>query len=106
MPTEYFLAHIWLIPLFPAGGRGADAFHRPPAAERGRQRHLRGQRVPVDVLRVRRHLAIDCAARSRSAWSSYNLFDWVPAGRDAHQRRALDEFQRAVGHAARPADRA
>src|SRR5580693_6899344 len=79
MPTEYFLAHIWLIPLFPLAGAALML--------------LVGRRLPnaaVNVICVGSvFLAMWHAFGaiwqliSRPATErlvSYNLFDWVPAG--------------------------
>jgi len=79
MPTEYFLAHIWLIPLFPLAGAALML--------------LIGRRLPntaVNVICVGSvFLAMGYAfgaiwqLLSRPATErlvNYNLFDWVPAG--------------------------
>jgi NADH-quinone oxidoreductase subunit L len=79
MPTEYFLAHIWLIPLFPLAGAAVML--------------LIGKRLPnsaVNVVCVGSVLLSMCFAFgailqlvSRPAAErlvSFNLFDWVPAG--------------------------
>jgi NADH-quinone oxidoreductase subunit L len=79
MPTEYFLAHIWLIPLFPLVGAALML--------------LIGRRLPnaaVNVICVGSVFLAMCYAFgaiwqlvSRPAAErvvSYNLFDWVPAG--------------------------
>jgi NADH-quinone oxidoreductase subunit L len=79
MPTEYFLAHIWLIPLFPLVGAALMLFI--------------GRRLPnaaVNVICVGSVFLAMCYAFgaiwqlvSRPAAErvvSYNLFDWVPAG--------------------------
>jgi NADH-quinone oxidoreductase subunit L len=79
MPTEYFLAHIWLIPLFPLAGAALMFFF--------------GRRLPnaaVNVICVGSVFLAMCYAFgaiwqliSRPAAErlvSYNLFDWVPAG--------------------------
>src|ERR1700733_11873838 len=79
MPTEYFLAHIWLIPLFPLAGAALMFFF--------------GRRLPnaaVNVICVGSVFLAMCYALgaiwqlvSRPATErlvSYNLFDWVPAG--------------------------
>src|SRR6202166_4650334 len=79
MPTEYFLAHIWLIPLFPLAGAALMLFV--------------GRRLPnaaVNVVCVGSVFLAMCFAFgaiwqlvSRPASErvvSYNLFDWVPAG--------------------------
>ena len=79
IPTEYFLAHIWLIPLFPLAGAALMLFI--------------GRRLPnagVNVICVGSvFLAMSFAFGaiwqliSRPAEQrlvSYNLFDWVPAG--------------------------
>ncbi len=79
MPTEYFLAHIWLIPLFPLAGAALMLFI--------------GRRLPnaaVNVVCVGSVFVAMCFAFgaiwqiiSRPATErlvSYNLFDWVPAG--------------------------
>src|SRR6202521_5006374 len=79
MPTEYFLAHIWLIPLFPLAGAALMLFF--------------GRRLPnaaVNVICVGTPFLAMCYAFgaiwqlvSRPATErvvSYNLFDWVPAG--------------------------
>ena len=52
MSEMYFLDHIWLIPLFPAVGRGLHVLLRTQAAKVGGQRHLRRRGragVRVDV---------------------------------------------------------
>jgi len=79
MPTEYFLAHIWLIPLFPLAGAALML--------------LIGRRLPnaaVNVICVGSvFLAMGYAFGA--IWQlllrpvterlvNYNLFDWVPAG--------------------------
>src|SRR5580692_7028515 len=79
MPAEYFLAHIWLIPLFPLAGAALMLFI--------------GKRLPnaaVSVICVGSVFLAMCYAFgaiwqliSRPAAErlvSYNLFDWVPAG--------------------------
>jgi NADH-quinone oxidoreductase subunit L len=79
MPTEYFLAHIWLIPLFPLAGAALML--------------LSGRRLPhvgVNVICVGTPFLSMCFAFgaiweliSRPATErlvSFNLFDWVPAG--------------------------
>jgi NADH-quinone oxidoreductase subunit L len=79
MPTEYFLAHIWLIPLFPLVGAALMLFI--------------GRKLPnaaVNVICVGSVFLAMCYAFgaiwqliSRPAAErlvSYNLFDWVPAG--------------------------
>ena len=79
MPTQYFLAHIWLIPLFPLVGAALMLFI--------------GRRLPnaaVNVICVGTPFLAMCYAFgaiwqlvSRPATErlvSYNLFDWVPAG--------------------------
>jgi NADH-quinone oxidoreductase subunit L len=79
MPTEYFLAHIWLIPLFPLVGAAIML--------------LIGKRLPnsaVNVICVGMPLLAMCYAFG-AIWQlvarpaterlvNYNLFDWVPAG--------------------------
>src|SRR5579863_3666118 len=79
MPTEYFLAHIWLIPLFPLAGAALMLFI--------------GRRLPnaaVSVVCVGSVFLAMCYAFG-AIWQlvsrpvtdrviTYNLFDWVPAG--------------------------
>src|SRR6202140_1546418 len=79
MPTEYFLAHIWMIPLFPLAGAALMFFF--------------GRRLPnaaVNVICVGSVFLAMCYAFG-AIWQlisrpvaervvSYNLFDWVPAG--------------------------
>ena len=79
MPTEYFLAHIWLIPLFPLVGAALML--------------LIGKRLPnaaVNVICVGTPFLAMCYAFG-AIWQlvarpaterlvNYNLFDWVPAG--------------------------
>jgi NADH-quinone oxidoreductase subunit L len=79
MPTEYFLAHIWLIPLFPLAGAALML--------------LIGRRLPnsfVSVICVGSVFLSVCYAFG-AIWQliarpvaervvSFNLFDWVPAG--------------------------
>ncbi len=79
MPTEYFLAHIWLIPLFPLAGAALMFFF--------------GRKLPnvgVNVICVGSVFLAMCYAFG-AIWQlvsrpvaerlvSYNLFDWVPAG--------------------------
>jgi NADH-quinone oxidoreductase subunit L len=79
MPTEYFLAHVWLIPLFPLAGAALML--------------LIGKRLPnvaVNVLCVGSVFLSMCYAFG-AIWQllarpvtdrviTYNLFDWVPAG--------------------------
>jgi len=79
MPTEYFLAHIWLIPLFPLAGAALMLFI--------------GRRLPnaaVNFICVGSVFLAMCFAFG-AIWQlvsrpvaervvSYNLFDWVPAG--------------------------
>src|SRR5882672_956716 len=79
MPTEYFLAHIWMIPLFPLVGAALMLFI--------------GRRLPnigVNVMCVGSVFLSMCFAFG-AIWQliarpaaervvSYNLFDWVPAG--------------------------
>src|SRR4029077_6860320 len=79
MPTEYFLAHIWLIPLFPLAGAALMLFI--------------GRRLPnaaVNVICVGTRFLAMCYAfgaivqligrPATERLVSYNLFDWVPAG--------------------------
>jgi len=79
MPAEYFLAHIWLIPLFPLAGAAIML--------------LIGRRLPntaVSVVCVGSVFLSMCFAFG-AIWQliarpaserlvSFNLFDWVPAG--------------------------
>jgi len=79
MPTEYFLAHVWLIPLFPLAGAALMFFF--------------GRKLPnagVNVICVGSVFLAMCYAFG-AIWQliarpvaerlvSYNLFDWVPAG--------------------------
>ena len=79
MPSEYFLAHIWLIPLFPVAGAAIML--------------LIGRRLPnsaVSFVCVGSVFLSMCYAFG-AIWQllsrpvaerlvSYNLFDWVPAG--------------------------
>jgi len=79
MPAEYFLAHIWLIPLFPLVGAALML--------------LIGKRLPnaaVNVICVGTPFLAMCYAFG-AIWQlvarpaterlvNYNLFDWVPAG--------------------------
>src|ERR1700688_1030038 len=79
MPTEYFLAHIWMIPLFPLAGAALMLFI--------------GRRLPnagVNVVCVGSVFLAMCYAFG-AIWQlvsrpvserlvRYNLFDWVPAG--------------------------
>jgi NADH-quinone oxidoreductase subunit L len=79
MPTEYFLAHVWLIPLFPLAGAALML--------------LVGKRLPnaaVSVVCVGSVFLSMCYAFG-AIWQllarpvaervvNYNLFDWVPAG--------------------------
>jgi NADH-quinone oxidoreductase subunit L len=79
MPAEYFLAHIWLIPLFPLAGAALML--------------LIGKRLPnaaVNVICVGSVFLSMCYAFG-AIWQliarpvterlvNYNLFDWVPAG--------------------------
>jgi NADH-quinone oxidoreductase subunit L len=79
MPTEYFLAHIWLIPLFPLAGAALMLFI--------------GRRLPnaaVNFICVGSVFLAMCFAFG-AIWQlvsrpvaervvSYSLFDWVPAG--------------------------
>src|SRR6202163_1248720 len=79
MPTEYFLAHIWMIPLFPLAGAALMLFI--------------GRRLPnagVNVVCVGSVFLAMCFAFG-AIWQliarplservvSFNLFDWVPAG--------------------------
>jgi NADH-quinone oxidoreductase subunit L len=79
MPTEYFLAHIWLIPLFPLAGAALMFFF--------------GRKLPnvgVNVICVGSVFLAMCYAFG-AIWQlvsrpvaerlvSYNLFNWVPAG--------------------------
>ncbi len=80
MPTEYFLAHIWLIPLFPLAGAALMLFIGRQLPNAARECDLRWQRFSGDVLCLWRDLAARRAAGFGAPWSSYNLFDWVPAG--------------------------
>src|ERR1700674_3343516 len=79
MPTEYFLAHIWLIPLFPLAGAALMLFI--------------GRRLPnagVNIVCVGSVFLSMCFAFGAilqliarpvaERVVSYNLFDWVPAG--------------------------
>ena len=79
MPTEYFLAHVWLIPLFPLAGAALMLFV--------------GKRLPnvaVNVVCVGSVFLSMCYAfgailqlLARPVTDrviNYNLFDWVPAG--------------------------
>ena len=79
MPTEYFLAHIWMIPLFPLAGAALMLFF--------------GRRLPnsgVNVICVGSVFLSMCYAFG-AIWQlvsrpvaerlvSFTLFDWVPAG--------------------------
>ncbi len=79
MPTEYFLAHVWMIPLFPLAGAAIML--------------LIGRRLPnsaVNVICVGSVFLAMCYAFG-AIWQliarpvservvSYTLFDWVPAG--------------------------
>src|ERR1700692_1337294 len=79
MPTEYFLAHIWMIPLFPLAGAALMLFF--------------GRRLPnsaVNIVCVGSVFLSMCFAFG-AIWQliarpaserlvSFNLFDWVPAG--------------------------
>src|ERR1700686_3259446 len=79
MPTEYFLAHIWMIPLFPLAGAALMLFI--------------GRRLPnsaVNVVCLGSVFLSMCFAFG-AIWQlisrpvaerlvSFNLFDWVPAG--------------------------
>src|SRR6266849_1717513 len=79
MPTEYFLAHIWLIPLFPLAGAALMLFI--------------GRKLPnagVNLICVGSVFLAMCYAFG-AIWQliarpaterlvSFNLFDWVPAG--------------------------
>jgi NADH-quinone oxidoreductase subunit L len=79
MPTEYFLAHVWMIPLFPLAGAALMLFI--------------GRKLPnagVNVICVGSVFLAMCYAFG-AIWQlisrpvaervvSYNLFDWVPAG--------------------------
>src|SRR5580698_7274433 len=79
MPTEFFLAHIWLIPLFPLAGAALMLFI--------------GKKLPnaaVNVICVGSVFLAMCYAFG-AIWQllarpvaerviTYNLFDWVPAG--------------------------
>src|ERR1700738_215911 len=79
MPTEFFLAHIWMIPLFPLVGAALMLFF--------------GRRLPnsaVNVVCVGSVFLSMCFAFG-AIWQliarpvaervvSFNLFDWVPAG--------------------------
>src|SRR5580698_1605300 len=79
MPTEYFLAHIWLIPLFPLAGAALMLFI--------------GRKLPnagVNVICVG-SVFLAMIYAFGAIWQlvsrpvtervvSYNLFDWVPAG--------------------------
>src|SRR5665213_4589417 len=79
MPTEYFLAHIWMIPLFPLAGAALML--------------LIGRKLPnagVNVICVGSVFLAMCYAFG-AIWQlvsrpvservvSYALFDWVPAG--------------------------
>ena len=104
MPTEYFLAHIWLIPLFPLAGAALMLFF--------------GRRLPnagVNVICVGSvFLAmiyafgaiVQLIARPvAQRVVEVVLFDWVPAGAMHTTSGPPGELQRAVGHAARPAVR-
>jgi NADH-quinone oxidoreductase subunit L len=79
MPTEYFLAHIWMIPLFPLAGAALMLFI--------------GRRLPnsgVNIVCVGSVFLSMCFAFGAilqliarpvaERVVSYNLFDWVPAG--------------------------
>ena len=102
MPTEYFLAHIWLIPLFPLAGAALMFFF--------------GRRLPnagVNVICVGSvFLAmiyafgaiVQLIARPvAQRVVEVVLFDWVPAGAMHTISGPPGELQRAVGHAARSA---
>src|SRR5712672_2640799 len=79
MPTEYFLAHIWMIPLFPLAGAALMLFI--------------GRRLPnsaVNVVCVGSVFLSMCFAFGAifqliarpvaERVVSFTLFDWVPAG--------------------------
>ncbi len=103
MPTEYFLAHIWLIPLFPLAGAALMFFI--------------GRKLPnaaVNVICVGSVFLAMCYAFG-AIWQlvsrpvaervvSYNLFDWVPAGAMHTNAGHFMRLQRALGRADGPAD--
>jgi NADH-quinone oxidoreductase subunit L len=79
MPAEYFLAHIWLIPLFPLAGAAIML--------------LIGRRLPIAAVSVAcvGSVFLSMCFAFGAIWQllsrpvaervvSYNLFDWVPAG--------------------------
>ena len=55
MPTEYFLAHIWLIPLFPLAGAALMLFFGRRLPNSGVNVICVGSVFPVDDLCVWRH---------------------------------------------------
>ena len=96
MPTEYFLAHIWLIPLFPLAGAALMLFI--------------GKRLPnagVNVVCVGSVFLSMCFAFG-AIWQliarpaserlvAYNLFRLGSGRRDAHQRGRVHEISTCRG---------
>ena len=87
MPTEYFLAHIWLIPLFPLAGAALMLFFGRRLPNSGVNVICVGSVFLSMCLRVRRDRAVDCAAggAARGRGRAVRL---GARRRDAHQRRA------------------
>ena len=63
MPTEYFLAHIWLIPLFPLAGAALMLFIGRRLPNSAVNVICVGSAFSRDVLCLRRDLATRFAAR-------------------------------------------
>ena len=80
---RFFLAHIWLIPLFPLAGASLMFLFGPQAAEGRGQRDLRGQRGRFVCLCLWRDPGM-MARPANQRVVQVILFDWVPAGAHAH----------------------
>ena len=87
MPTEYFLAHIWLIPLFPLAGAALMLFIGRRLPNAGVNVVCVGSVFLAMVLRVWRDLATDRAARGRARGRVHPV-RLGARRRHAHHRRA------------------
>ena len=102
MPTEFFLAHIWLIPLFPLAGAALMLFFGRRLPNVGVNAVCVGS-VFLSMVFAFGAIVQLIARPVAQRVVEVVLFDWVPAGAMHTFSGHLVEFQRAVGHAARPA---
>ena len=81
MPTEYFLAHIWLIPLFPLAGAALMLFIGRRLPNAGVNVICVGSVFLAMVYAFGAICATDCAARGASAWSVTTCSTGCPPAR-------------------------